>query len=295
MDIRKLKYFVEVAKHCSFTKASESLFISQSTLSKAVLSLEEELGVQLLDRSNKRLKLTESGEILLKKSQLILQSINNLYTSFNDIKNLKEGNVKIGSPPIIGALFLPKIISKFKTLHPGIRLETVEKLTKDIFIDVEYGELDLGIVLPPINSEKYNHYPFLHEKMMLIVNSQHRLAKMKHVPLKELVDETFILFKEGFFLHEYFRKVCITSGFEPIVSYTTSHWDFIYEMVEYNVGVSVMPDSLCKRHHYKNVKSIPISNPTIPFNLSVITKKDSYISFAAKEVIKHLLNSTKSN
>lgn len=289
MDLRELKYFVAVAKYSSFSKASKALYLSQSTLSKAIIKLEAILGVQLIDRSTKQISLTDSGKAIFKQAQLIIQSIDELSSSLNDVKDLKKGTLKIGSPPIIGTLFLPKVISKFHSLYPGIQLETVEYHTKKVSMYVETGEVDLGIVLPPIDSSIFDIYPFIKENLMLVVHLSHELAKKTSVSLRDLQNESFILFKEGYYLHDRFREECIKVGFDPLITNKSSQWDFIYEMVTYNLGITVMPESLCKRFNNPHTRSIPLNGPSIPFDLSIITKKGRYISYATKEFIHHLL------
>ena len=130
MDIRHLTYFIEVAKYKSFTQASKSLHLSQSTLSKVVKSLEEELNVELIDRSAKKIKLTDAGEIVFAESEKIMESLNDLSIHLYDLMNLKKGKIKAGIPPIIGFLFFPKIIKGFNNLYPDIKIKISEDDSK---------------------------------------------------------------------------------------------------------------------------------------------------------------------
>src|SRR5699024_3106801 len=137
---------------------------------------------------------------------------------------------KIGTPPIIGTLFLPKTIAKFHSLYPGVQLQTVEVYTRRVATHVEAGEVDLGIVLPPIDETNFDISPFTQENLMLIVHPTNTLATRKKVELKELQHKTFILFNKGYYLHDRFREECIQVGFDPLVVTKSSQWDFIYEM-----------------------------------------------------------------
>nr|WP_269758419.1 LysR family transcriptional regulator [Thalassobacillus sp. C254] len=105
MDIRHLEYFSEVAKHLSFTKASQTLHVSQPSISKAIKNLEEELGVPLFYRSSKQLDLTDAGKAVLTNAQTVLAAFRNLTTELNDVMDLKSGEVKIGIPPLLGQHF----------------------------------------------------------------------------------------------------------------------------------------------------------------------------------------------
>lgn len=132
MDIRQLTYFIEVGKYKSFTKASKSLHLSQSTLSKVVKSLEEELNVELIDRSAKKIKLTEAGEIILAEGEKIMESLEDISVHLYDLMNLRKGKIKLGIPPIIGFLFFPKIIKEFNELYPDIKIQIFEDDSKTV-------------------------------------------------------------------------------------------------------------------------------------------------------------------
>ena len=111
MDIRQLTYFVEVAKHQSFTKAALALHVTQPTLSKMVKNLEEEMEVVLFDRSARQIGLTDAGEVVYEQAQKIIYSLDDLSASLYDVMNLKKGRIKIGLPPVISTLFFPTIIA----------------------------------------------------------------------------------------------------------------------------------------------------------------------------------------
>jgi DNA-binding transcriptional LysR family regulator len=288
MDIRQLAYFHEVAKYKSFTKASTVLHLSQPSLSKMVKSLEDELEMELLDRSSRQIELTEAGEIVFEQSKMILESLDNLSSNLYDVMNLKKGKIKIGIPPLIGFLFFPKIIKKFQTLYPDIQIQMVEHGANKVQQEVNDGLLDLAVVVVPIKEDKFEIVSFLTEQLMLFVHSSHPLAQRKSVEMKDLHDESFILFKEGFTLHDRVIEECLTAGFRPKIAYESSQWDFISGMIGENLGVSIFPESIAKKVDKDTVKAIPITNPTLPYELGIIKKKDKYVTYATRELIKML-------
>ena len=105
MEIRQISYFLEVAQQGSFTKASQTLHISQPALSKTIKAFETELGVELLDRTDKRVRLTDSGEIVYQYGKQILNTISTLTSSLEDNAMLKSGHIKMGLPSLIGIMF----------------------------------------------------------------------------------------------------------------------------------------------------------------------------------------------
>ena len=290
MDIRHLTYFIEVAKQKSFTKASQVLCLSQPTLSKMVKNLEEALEVELLDRSSKKVVLTAAGEIVFEEGQKILGSFEDLSSLVNDMMNLKKGKLKIGVPPLIAVLFFPKIIREFRELYPGITIQLVEKSAAEVRQDVKNGTLDFGVDLLPVEGE-FDVVPFIDEEMMLFVHSSSPLATKEEVSLIEIKDEPFVYFQEDSKLRQLVVEECRKLGFEPTISYESFNWDLISEMVAENLGISIFPKSVVKKVDLSKVKVIPLVNPPISWKLGIILKKEKYVSYAAKEMIKYISSS----
>ncbi|MGV2720082.1 UNVERIFIED_CONTAM: LysR family transcriptional regulator, partial [Klebsiella pneumoniae] len=144
MDIRQLQYFVEVAKQKNFTKAANTLHVSQPSISKMMKALEEELGVVLLDRSERKMELTEAGELVYGYATKVLQLMEGMTSSIAQIRNIERGRVKMGMMPTVGSFLLPNVIAMFKKQYPGIEIEMKEYSAKLLEIQVEQGSVDLG-------------------------------------------------------------------------------------------------------------------------------------------------------
>ncbi len=289
MDLRQLKYFAEVGKQRSFTKAANTLFLSQPSLSKMVKSLEEELEVQLIDRSGRNIELTDAGHAVYSHAQEILHSMEDLSSSLYDVMHLKKGSVSIGLPPVIGILYFPKIIGDFQKSYPEIAIKLVEYGAKKMEDEVLHGNLELGISVLPVDEDLFDVVPFMKDVMTLIVSSQHSLAEKEQVELKELSNEDFIFFTEEFALYDYMLAKCRQAGFEPQIAYKSSQWDFITGLVGENLGVSFLPQSIYEKVNDQKVKKVEIKGNEIPWHLGIVMKKHKYKTFAIKEFISHLL------
>jgi DNA-binding transcriptional LysR family regulator len=286
MDIRHLTYFIEVAKNKSFTQASKSLHLSQSTISKVVKSLEEELNVELIDRSAKKIELTDAGEIVLAEGEMIMESLNDLSTHLYELMNLKKGKIKIGIPPIIGFLFFPKIIKGFNNLYPDIKIKISEDDSQQVKQEVSDGKLDLGVVMLPVDEKEFDVVPFVCEELSLFVNHSHPLARREKVEMKELQNETFILFKHEH-IHDLIIQECLRAGFRPEMAYEISEWDFISGMIGENLGISIFPKPIAKKVDQDLIKAIPF-HPSFPWNLGIISKKKKHASPAVREFIRYI-------
>lgn len=288
MDIQHLKYFVEVAKQRNFTKASQILLVSQPSISKMIKGLEDELKVTLLDRSQREIKLTDAGVIVYDQAIKILQSVEDVYASVNELVQVKKGTIKLGLMPTTGVLLFPNILSGFKKDYPQIDLQMVEYNGKQLKHKVEEGDIDLGITVQPVNSELFETIPLLSEELVVLVDSEHELVERESVRLKDLKDESFILLTEDYALHDVVQQACLQEGFDPTVAYKSSLWDLIGEMVTTKLGISVIPRSMVSRFNHRKVKAISISDPLIQWELVLIYKKNKYLSFAAREFIDYI-------
>jgi len=289
MDLREIKLFIEVADHMSFTKAAEHSYLSQPSLSKIVKKLEEELQVQLFDRSTRHLKLTDAGRIVYQQGRKALAPLNELNILLDELRNLESGEIRIGIPPLIGTLFFPDIARKFHAKYPKIKLHLVELGAKRIATILEDSQIDLGIIVLPADEEIFNVFPYITDEFVLYIYDEHPLSNRKSVLLSELKEEKFIIFSEDFTLHDFVLKACNEVGFDPIVSYESSQWDLIIELVSSKMGIALLPKSIFYMQNHSNIKIIPLEEPTLLWKLGIITKKDAYQSFSLKQLLNILI------
>ncbi|OES45142.1 cidABC operon transcriptional activator CidR [Domibacillus iocasae] len=282
MDIKHLQYFIEVSNFNSFSKAADHLFITQPTISKMIKNLETELGVELFDRSKRNLILTDAGRILLEQAKLVNKAFHTLETELDNLLELKTGHIRIGLPPIFDAHFFLKVVGLFHEKYPGITFQLKEEGSKSIEEAVEQNELDVGVIVLPTQDNIFNHYAFMEEDLMLILPISHPLAKRAEVDLAELSSESFILFNKDFALNDRIISSCNNAGFHPHVISESSQWSFIEEMVASKLGISLLPESIC-RHLHDHVCAVKVVNPSINWHLAIIWGKNQYLSYAAKE------------
>ncbi|WP_203232148.1 cidABC operon transcriptional activator CidR [Paenibacillus pinistramenti] len=286
MDIRQLQYLVEVARLRSFTKAAEALFITQPTISKTIRQMEEELGIVLFAREGRSITLTDAGRIIVDRAQEILNSFQSLSGELDDLRNLKRGHIRIGLPPMVGSSFFPKVMGQFHSSYPDITIRLFEDGSKKVEIDVEEGSLDLGVVVLPTTEGGFEVFPFVEEKLNLLLPPSHRLAQSSEISLEELQEEYFLIFREDFALHDRIIKECQGAGFQPKIIYESSQWDLISQMVAAGLGIALLPETICREMDPDRVRIVPMTVPVIPWNLGIIWKKDRYLSFAAREWIR---------
>ncbi|WP_377888959.1 LysR family transcriptional regulator [Alkalihalobacillus sp. R86527] len=286
MEIRHLEYFTEVARQLSFTKAASTLHVSQPSISKSIKQIEEELGVPLFYRS-KQLELTDAGHAVLINAKKVLQAFDNMTDELSDITAIKKGQIKIGIPPIIGAAFFSKLISRFKELYPSVTILLTEVGSKKIKQGVEDGSLDVGMVCNlPVQKANFEILPVIKDPLMLIVHADHHLSRLNKVTLSDLEKEPFIMYREDFTLHDRIIEACSKYGYYPNIVCQSSQKDFMIEMVEAKLGVALLPDKVVMSIQNPFITALQITNSEVSLELGLIWKKDKYLSFAVREFIK---------
>jgi DNA-binding transcriptional LysR family regulator len=287
LDIRQVTYFAEVAKQKSFTKAASTLHVSQPSLSKTIKILEEALGTPLFYRGAKQLELTDTGEVFLANAKNVLDAFDNLTAELDDVGDLKKGEIKIGIPPIIGAAFFSNLISKYIELYPSIHMSLHEVGSNKIKQGVSEDELDVGLICNlPIQKENYEMIRLLRDPLMLIAHQDNSLAEKEQITFSDIEHEPMILYRRDFSLHDRIMEACGSHGFYPNVVCESSQKDFIIEMVEAKLGVALLPSKICSQLSNENMKAIPFAKPAVYLELTMIWKKNKYLSHAVREFIK---------
>jgi Transcriptional regulator len=290
MDVQQLRYFIEVAKQKSFTKATDNLHLSQPALSKMIRNLEDELSVKLFDRNHKRIELTDCGENLLESAQKALLHFDSIVESLQDTMNLKKGHIIVGIPPVIGTTYFASIIASFKKSYPGVDLSIYEEGAKTVATQVMEGNVDVGVIISPVDSEELTAIPVMKDENVVVVNKKNPLADKKHAGFRDLKNESFCIFNEHFLLYGQIVSKCRKAGFEPDITFKSSQWDFIMEMLSLNQGISILPKPIATKLEYPNIKIIPL-HPAFPWEITLIVRKGKYVSYAMREFINHVKNS----
>lgn len=286
MEYRALKSFIEVADHKSYTLAAEHSYHSQPSLSKAVKKLEEELEVVLFNRTRKQLQLTDAGEVVYQQGRKALTALEELPLLLDELKEVATGLIKIGMPPLIGTLFFPKIARDLHIKSPNVKIELYELGAKVVENLVQNGDIDAGIVVLPTDDTLFNVQTFISDEFFVFVHKAHPLAKQKNLTLEDLKEEEFILFSKEFTLHKYIISACREVGFNPTISYESSQWDLIIELVASRLGIALLPQSIFDKQNNDQIVMVPLQAPPLLWRLGIITKKDGYQSFALKKFMQ---------
>jgi DNA-binding transcriptional LysR family regulator len=283
---KHLRYFIEVAEVKNYTRAAENLFISQSTVSKAVASLEKELNIQLIEVKGGNFFLTEAGEIFYKFAKDVTGYYDRREKELYDKIKILGEDLNLGLPPTAGSIYFSNKITEFSKKHPEINLNIVNVTSKYIPDMLLNGSLDLGIVIEPFNDKRFVKKIAYQSEAVLIVSSEHRLAKKDFVDFSELKDEKFLQISKEYMYYELFKDYCKKAGFEPNIIFENFEWDMILEMVVANRGVTILPLPLVKKYLSSRAKYLHLKNPEFPRALTIIYPKTSFVKKSMKSFIE---------
>jgi DNA-binding transcriptional LysR family regulator len=278
--------FAEVVRNQGFTRATRSLRLTQPAITKVVQGLEEELGTPLLVRERRRIRLTDAGQVVMARAQRILGDMRVLEEEVQEVAGLRRGRLRIGTPPIVGVAFLPPLLAAYHSAHPGVALEVREEGSHQIEELVRAHELDTGAVVLPTDERAFETLPFVRDQLRAVLHPSHPLAQRRSVALRELADTPFVLYRPEFALHGHILDACRRCGFQPTVVSESSHWDFIVAMVAANIGLALLPVTVCRLLDRTHVRTVRLEDPVIPWNAALVWLRDAQRSPATRAWIE---------
>lgn len=268
MEIQYLRYFKKVAELEHMTKASEELMISQPALSKNIKDIEKELNSKLFNRVGKNIVLNENGNILLKYTNLILNSLDDLNKELTDADNCKRNTVSFSMQA--ASKLLPIILSGFKSRYPEIKFAI--KQHKDT------SDCDLIINSSKDKITAGNLISLLEERILLAVPKDHILASRNEICLEELSQEKFISLQKGTSLCDITREYCISAGYEPNVILESDDPATIRGLISVGMGVCFFPAITWRDVADSNIKLLSITNDYFKRFINVSWNEDRYLS-----------------
>jgi DNA-binding transcriptional LysR family regulator len=247
MELRHLRYFAVVAETCHFGQAAERLQMAQPPLSQQIRQLEAELGVELLTRTTRSVKLTAAGEAFLSDARRILRSVDDAARRARRFGQGKAGTLRIGLTGTASYTQLPLLARLAKEQLPGVVLDiSTEMLTPAIEQALAAGELDVGVLRPPVRDASLALRPIAREQLVVALPQGHRLASAETVAVGELRTEDFIMYTAGSrsVVNDAVLRACLAAGFHPRVAHESAKTSTQLSLVAAGLGVAVLPESV---------------------------------------------------
>jgi len=247
MDIRTLRYFVEVVRQQSFTRAAEKLFVTQPTISKMLKNLEDELNCTLLIRDGRRLLLTDTGRVVFERGQAILGEFHQLESELSDINHLHKGVLRLGIPPMVGML-MAEPIGLFRQRYPGVELKIAEFGGLTVQQAVSNGELDLAMTALPVDEDSgLSTLPLFNHPLCVLTPRTEEWESVQSLSPEALAAHPLVIYNEDFALSRQLMALFTCHDVKPRIAVRSGQWDFLAAMVQAGNGGAILPQPICER------------------------------------------------
>lgn len=291
MELRQIRYFIEVAKREHVTEAAEALHVAQSAVSRQIFNLEAELGVALFIRKGRNIKLTAIGKIFLEHMEQAIHAIEDAKQVVSEYTDPKRGTIQVGFPSSLATYILPTALAAFRSEYPDIRFKLNQQPYYDLIEAVIKGEINFALLAPvPTDGSEVRGEILFTEKIVALLPMSHPFAKESVLRLSQLRDDHFILFPEGFMLREVVERVCQQHGFRPNVSFEGEDIGAVKGLVSAGSGVSLIPESALVDHLPRATVAIPINEPLLTRTVGMIMPEDRQLLPTEKLFYEFLSN-----
>ena len=293
MELRQLEYFMAVARERHFTRAADSIPISQPTLSQQIRSLESELGTPLFDRLGKQVDLTEAGQVLLRYASRILQEAKEAKEAIAELQGLQRGALTVGAVQTISAYLLPIVAGQFKLNHPTLSLSLETLHAEEIYAGLRQNTLDLGLCYMPESYDELEGEPLFQEELVLVVHRQHPLASSTVMTMAELATHPLVLLKpcvgNGLCVRKKIEAAFFDAGVSPLVGLELNSIESAKAAVKAGLGISLFPEIYALGVGADpELRQIRLIDPTPRREIALVWRKGKFRSSAASAFIAEL-------
>jgi DNA-binding transcriptional LysR family regulator len=245
MELRQLRYLVALAEEQSFTRAAEREHIAQPALSQQIQKLEQELGLPLVERTTRRVSITDAGNLLVARARRVLTELESARQELDRVRGVQAGHVVVGAMNTMGPVDITLVLARFHELHPRVELTVRENNSDALAEMLRVDALDLAFlsVTERVESHGLALQQILMEELVVVLPEDHPLAGREEVRMAELAREDFISYREGSRLRELLVGAADEAGFTPRIILESNESRRIRRLVGRGLGIAVLPRS----------------------------------------------------
>lgn len=278
MELLQLKYFLTVARCEHVTEAAGKLHVTQSSLSKTIQRLEDDLGVPLFDRIGRKLRLNDFGRTFLQRTEKALFELEQGKREIADLSNPDQGTLQLA---VTTASTLPGILREFRKNKPDIQFHVQMVSLENMSRLLHRGEVDFCLSSPPIEGDDIKCQILYDDPIVVAVPMGHRYADRSSIQLTELKDEWFVGVKQGYGVRDMVDSVCQSAGFLPKYVYEGDEPARLTALVEAEIGLAFIPSTA--RNPHERIKYLQVEEHQLVREIALLSHKNRYISKAALE------------
>ncbi|MAT42427.1 MAG: transcriptional regulator [Anaerolineaceae bacterium] len=260
MNKKQIQYFLKIVEMDSFSAASEELYISQSSLSKQIMSLEKELGIILFDRGKRQIKLTQAGKTFLPHAQAFLRTYQMMIADLE--LHQDTPSLAVVAIPVIAQYGITGYLAAFRNQFPHVKLNLEEREAHEVLSGLANGQYDLAFLRDNyLDKKTFDLFEVTDDKLSVVVSKNHPFANRDLISLHELTTENFIMFDKGTVVHEIAVDACREAGFEPRIFYASLRIESILGLVTSQSGITLMMEKVINYHKRPELTVVPLKEP----------------------------------
>ena len=294
LNLRQLQYAVMLSETGNFSQLAEKLNITQPALSKHILTLEKDLGVQLFDRTATPLKMTAAGEFFIKEARELLYKEDQLMRSMEQFCSGEKGLLTIGITPFRSAYLIPKIVKRVRDEYPGVRVRLIEEGSEQLRKDAADGKFDFAIINMPVDEALLEATPIEPDKLVLVLPEElsgklPASDKNQELDFSQCADLPFIVLGQNQEMRILFEKLCVASSVSPEIAAEAVNLTTAWEMACSGVAATLLPLQFVNSAvSDRKITVIRLKNNVQLRQPAVVTKKGQYLSPYAEFAIELL-------
>ena len=284
MDIREIRYIIEIAQTRNMTKAAANLFITQPALSKMLKKVELELGMPLFHCEGNIMSPSEAGSLLVEHGTRLTSIFDEMDSQLRALKSMKRGKVMLGIPPVISALDFPEIIMRFGKHYPDIAVDIQEDGARKLESMVLDGLLDIAISMHPVLSDGLSEIIIVQDQVVCAMNPEHPLAQSRSISYDELARYPLNTFPVNFAVYQELIRGFHARSLSPMIDVTSPTCDFLLKFSHLSNEICVLP-APCVKYYDRNDLVIRPFDPVFPWGLCIVYKKNMFMSEKVRALI----------
>ncbi len=291
IKLRDLEYLTAISEHRHFGRAAGACFVSQPTLSGQLMKLEQQLGLQLVERHRHNVMLTPAGEQLVKDAKKVLQAAGDFERSAKNLLDPIAGDLHVGLIPTLAPYLLPHIMQRLSQELPKIHFYLHEKQTKDLLQQLDDGKLDL-LILPYLEEmEKFESYDLFNEPFVLAAPKHHHLTQKRSLTLSDLHQQSILTLEDGHCLKDQTLGYCFSAGAQEDTSFQATSLETLRYMVGSGAGITLLPALATLNQHQENIAYCRFDNPP-PYRKITLVIRPNY---SRMECIRKIVSNIRSS
>ncbi len=296
INFRQLEVFRAVAQTKSFTRASHTLFISQSTVSQHIRELEDSLNIKLFSRNRRNVALTPAGETLLEYGRNIFQMLGDAETAVQTVRDPYSGKVSFGCASTTLLYHLPDVLTDYAAKYPNVELNITGGTIQDVSNSMLSGDLDLALVVLPLSSPGLEKIILFEESFAGVMSSAHVLSKRSRLSISDIANERFILHRQGQNTRKLVDRYLFKQRITPTVAIELAETEAIKAMVARGLGVSILPRSAFRNSGaLPGLRVFPIPRKELSRSLAVVYPRPRGLRPAALAMVEILQQHFRNN